>query len=143
MEESINSDITMCATNTFNNILHEIQKSCLNYHLQMSPYSAIFSIKKSFQKDRSGQLILPVLDNKHCADNTCVDTKYRELQQEVEKLVKKHEELFSELSAAYDTIDVLKKINTNQNETLSNLENENMCTKEALIVLKKNIMKIE
>ena len=86
MEESINSDITICATNTFNNILHEIQKSCLNYHLQMSPYSAIFSIKKSFQKDRIGQLILPVLYNKHCADNTRVDTKYREIQQ-VEHIV--------------------------------------------------------
>ena len=56
----------MYATNSFNDILYAIEKSCLNYHLQMSPFSAIISIKKSFKKDKSGQLILPVPGTQIC-----------------------------------------------------------------------------
>ena len=55
----INSDISMLAANVFNAIIDQIQNSKLNYHLQISPFSAMVSIKKTFIKDKRGQTILP------------------------------------------------------------------------------------
>lgn len=51
----------MLADQTFNNILDKIQKSNLNFQLQVSPFSAFISLKKSLVKDRSGSFLLPQL----------------------------------------------------------------------------------
>ena len=62
MDEFINSDFDdpkMIATQTFNNILDGIQKSNLNFQLQVSPFSAYISLKKTFVTDKSGSLLLP------------------------------------------------------------------------------------
>ena len=55
----INSDATMIATQTFYNILNQVQNSNLNYQLQLSPFSAMISLKRSLVKDKSGNPILP------------------------------------------------------------------------------------
>ena len=49
----------MAASRTFDQILEQIQTSHLNFHLQISPFSAVISLKKSFVKDRSGVPLLP------------------------------------------------------------------------------------
>ena len=62
MEEFISSDFTnpeMIADQTFSNILDVIQKSNLNFQLQVSPFSAFISLKKSLVKNRSGSILLP------------------------------------------------------------------------------------
>ena len=51
----------LLADQTFNNILDKIQKSNLNFQLQVSPFSAFISLKKSIVKDRSGSFLLPPL----------------------------------------------------------------------------------
>jgi hypothetical protein len=38
----------------FENILKQVMDSCLNYKLEMSPFSAVISLKKSFIRDKSG-----------------------------------------------------------------------------------------
>ena len=58
MEKSINSDDTMAASEMFDIILSQIQRSSLNFRLQVSPYSAVISLKKSLVKDKFGTLIL-------------------------------------------------------------------------------------
>ena len=58
-DQLINSEATMIANQNFYDILNQVQNSQLNYHLQLSPFSAIISLKKSLIKDRTGCLILP------------------------------------------------------------------------------------
>ena len=49
----------MLASAEFNKIIRQIQSSNLNYQLQISPFSAYISVRKTFAKDRSGNLLLP------------------------------------------------------------------------------------
>ena len=43
----------------FNNLIDSVRNSCLNYHAQISPFSAVISVKKSFVKDYNGCSITP------------------------------------------------------------------------------------
>ena len=52
-------DSTMVAKRTFDDLLAQIQASNLNFHLQLSPFSASISLKKSFIKDKFGNTLLP------------------------------------------------------------------------------------
>ena len=51
MQEFINSDLnlTMLATQAFDDILDQIRSSSLNFHVQISPFSAVISLKKSLR----------------------------------------------------------------------------------------------
>ena len=53
MDQDINSDQApaMLASNMFYQML--------NYHLQLTPFSAQISLKKSLMKDKPGNLLLP------------------------------------------------------------------------------------
>ena len=53
---------TMTAERTFDSLLQQIQSSNLNYHLQLSPFSAYISLKKSPIKDKTG-VPLPTTSN--------------------------------------------------------------------------------
>ena len=62
MDSLTNSDVvntTMLATMTFDNILKEIQSSNLNFQCQVSPFSALISLKESLVKERDGSVRLP------------------------------------------------------------------------------------
>ena len=52
-------DITMQASNMFNDILDKVRNSSLNFNIQMSPFTATISLKKLLAKDRSGAYIQP------------------------------------------------------------------------------------
>ena len=54
---------TMMASNTFDRLLREIQASNLNFHLQVSPFSAHISLKKSLVRERDGTYRQPVLSS--------------------------------------------------------------------------------
>ena len=56
MDEIAVSDINpkMVATRTFENVLHYIQSSDLNFQLQLSSFAATISLKKSLVKDKTG-----------------------------------------------------------------------------------------
>ena len=62
MQRNVSSDIVnpeMLADQTFHNILDGIQRSNLNFQLQVSPFSAYISLRKSLVKDLSGSVLLP------------------------------------------------------------------------------------
>ena len=63
MKLSTDSDIvpnpTMLASNVFEAIIDKIRYSNLNFQIQMSPFSAIVSLKKSFITNKSGIPLLP------------------------------------------------------------------------------------
>ena len=109
MNRSISSDISdpkMLADQTFNNILYEIQRSNLNFQLQVSPFSAYISLKKSLVKDRCGSLLLPPLSSSN------VNTDYAELiarinQLENDLLIQKnnHEDAVSQSNVANEKLE--------------------------------------
>ena len=49
----------MIASRIFNDILNTVQSSNLNFCLQISPFAANISLKKSFLKDKSGNVLIP------------------------------------------------------------------------------------
>ena len=75
----------MSATQTFETLLNQVKSSNLNYHLQQSPFSAFISLKKSFVKDRAGQLLTP--------SPTSVDLHDHSLKSEICALTEKNLQL--------------------------------------------------
>ena len=59
MDGFIDSDYTMIASQIFDKILNSIRDSGLNFSLQMSPFAATISLKKSLVKDKFGRFIIP------------------------------------------------------------------------------------
>ena len=58
MKQTLNSDEKMVTSKIFDHILQQIQQSNLNFCIQVSPFSASISLKKSLAKDKMG---LPVI----------------------------------------------------------------------------------
>ena len=50
----------MIAEKTFSNIIQQVLSSNLNFQLQLSPFSAMISLKKPPVKDILGNIIKPV-----------------------------------------------------------------------------------
>ena len=109
MENSV-SDLnpTMLATRAFDKILEEIQSSHLNFQLQMSPFSASIFIKKSFIRDKLGNMLLPVdkVSHSECS-----------LQHENSELVDKNDRLQLRILE-------VEKDNEAKNETIEILQNK-------------------
>ena len=65
MKQVNNSDKNpaMLALSDYQNILDQIQYSNLNFQIQLSPSSALISLKKSFVKDRNGDILIPPVEN--------------------------------------------------------------------------------
>ena len=100
MKEMINSDINlkMLATTSFDHVINEIQRSGLNFQLQISPFSALISVKKSLIKDVSGKPLLPPKIKPDRSDFTseqieALVSKNIELEKELTLLRMKHEEV--------------------------------------------------
>ena len=109
-DELFNSDSinpTMLASEAFDSILDQIKNSCLNFHIQLSPFSAIISLKRSFTKDKSGNLLLPPI-SRVPVYNEVVD-KNLNLEKDVAVLTKRHDEAVDECKEAHGIIESLKK----------------------------------
>ena len=111
MQESINSDVNMnsmmLASQTFNYILEQVQTSCLNFQMQISPFSAVISIKKSFVKDKFGKMQLPSPDLYESFD--VLRDKIIQLEKEVTDLTKKYETAVNDCENAQQVIKSLEK----------------------------------
>ena len=112
MDEFTNSDfnLTMLATQSFNNILEQIQSSCLNFQIQISPFSAVISLKKSLIRDQSGKPRLPTkLDDtsEHVED---LVTKNLELERKLIVLSNKHAELINDFAKYKETMKDLQNL---------------------------------
>ena len=91
MDELTDSDLAMVANAEFENILRSIRNSCLNYNLQVSPFSAIISLRKTMIKDKVGAYISP----RHCEDispdlrreNTVLEDKLNSFRRKYEELI--------------------------------------------------------
>ena len=85
----------MTASQAFDNLLGKVQASCLNFKIELSPYSAVIHVKKSFIKNRFGQAVVPVVEGSLEAQGVH-DKKVVELEKENEMLKEKIEETVKE-----------------------------------------------
>ena len=142
MENSV-SDLnpTMLAKTAFDKILEEIQSSHLNFQLQMSPFSASIFIKKSFIKDKLGNMLLP----NHKVSHTDFS-----LQHENSELVEKNDrlqfrvlEMEKDKKAKNETIEILQnklaKAEASALRMFEEKNNEEMTLKKALNSLNKEM----
>ena len=90
-DQCVNSDMNMFASKTFDNILNSIKDSNLNFHLQLSPFSAIISLKKSLVCDKLGT---PLLPSHQIYDNKDLIARNQQLEAEMMKLETKYTHFF-------------------------------------------------
>ena len=113
MDEFLDSDcnnLTMLATKSFDDILEQVRASSLNFQIQISPFSAIISLKKSLTKDKSGNPIAPKkLVNLSSHQIEALAVKNLELERKLSTLQNDHTVLFNECTEAYETINKLEK----------------------------------
>ena len=114
-----NSDTTMLASKAFHDILNRIQSSNLNFQLQISPFAALISLKKTLVKDKSGAYLLPpsapILRDD---DFENLVAKNRELERNILDLQKNYEKVAKDCAKTY--------------EFLQNTESENEILKKAI-----------
>ena len=103
--------VKMIATKSFENILHQIQQSSLNFHIQLSPFSAEISLKKSLIKDLNGAAFQEseniVTDDNIACQDLQAQTK-TEIKKEKPIPVEIHDELLEKYSNAMKTIENLE-----------------------------------
>ena len=112
MEESVTSDKTnhtMLVNATFHHILEEVQNSSLNFQLKVSPFSAIIALKKSFIKDKSGNLLLPSPRYASSENIGVICERNKQLEKDMKMLAEMHEHVVNNCENAYEIIKSLKE----------------------------------
>ena len=102
----------MSANIAFTNILSCIQSSGLNYRIQMSPFSANISLKKSLIKTLSGSPILPTVTGAEINRNV--------LERELTEMRESYEDLLQKLAVAYKKIEDSENDMNDRNKTIRN-----------------------
>ena len=161
MEQLINSDLdpTMVTTNAYEKILDQIMTSNLNFQIQMSPFSAVISLKKSLIKNKSGVPILPPVSRHSEASEGAKNTRLKEeIKCLRDDLTKSTENLDASNKVITDLInqkehkleaDVKSKLNEknnlpeNLNFKISKLESENITNKLVIENLKIELKELE
>ena len=59
MEELFNSDFTMIASKLFDKIVNDVKNSGLNFRLELTPFGAKISLKKTTLRNKDGTFIIP------------------------------------------------------------------------------------
>ena len=130
MDEISTTDVTMLASRMFDDVLQNIQTSCLNFTMQVTPFSAMISLRKSFMKNRGGSLVLPIKSL---------------IEKDIQVL--KDKETVDELANAYEKIKELEAKIQYRDTTIENLEIAAAKAKESAVMLNKmvndNRMKFE
>ena len=129
-----NSDVTMAVSSTFDHILDQVKTSNLNFWIQLSPFSATISLKKSLVKDVSGQPLLPpILNSKPVIKSECDNhddllQKVCKLEIDLEQMKSVHAEAIDDNADAYKKIKLLKQelknMKATKDETIEQLSIE-------------------
>jgi hypothetical protein len=139
VEKITTSDINpaMAASRTFDSILEKIQRSNLNFQLQISPFSAVISLKKSLVKDKSGNTLLPPSPPPTVAspgypctpplaseEVAALIAKNLKLEKDVLSIRKDYEDAIDDAASAHFTIKQLQSQPKLENETLHDVKKE-------------------
>ena len=158
----------MVASKTFDSILEQIQASNLNFQLQISPFSANISLKRSPIKDKSGAPIcLPNVSQPclaHSSEAAALASKNLKLESDLEALRRDYEFAVQDSVEAHQKIKFLEsqhavKIEPNealenelseknhlvksQNDKILKISNENECCQRKIEQLSLDIQDLE
>ena len=114
----------MTASETFENLLKQVQSSYLNFKIELSPFSAIIHLKKSYIKNQQGIPLLPPPDQDHAmvAPNAGdSDVRVQELVMENESLKLKLNAAMKETEKCNDVIEKLKNQNEQKQQEIESL----------------------
>ena len=102
--------ITMMASQKFYSILQEIQLSHLNFQLQLSPFSAVISLKKSFVREKDGSVRVPPHFGDKVSEADLSDYKgdNQKLVRELDTLRGKYAELVDDCASKTEELVVAK-----------------------------------
>ena len=92
----------MAASQSFFNVVQEIQSSGLNFKIELSPFSAIIYLKNSLLKNKAGFIIEPPTVTQDV--NGVQNQKISQLEQEIEALNQKLKILVIANEKCHDTI---------------------------------------
>ena len=124
------SDMKMAAEKIYNDLIDKITNSKLNFQMQLSPFSACISLKKSLQKDRAGTYVAPsFLEKVDENDKLLVRIKNLEgelintkeelrLAQQQLSVKSENDMIFRDIFLIKAENDILKKENDDLSETL-------------------------
>ena len=117
------SDLEMAVNSTYASILNEIQLSNLNFSIQITPFAAYITLKKSAQKDLNGHHVPPsppllVLlqnlqqENLNLRDkNFTLNSAYESLEKNYNRIVMENASLVDAIEETNSTIAALTKDN--------------------------------
>ena len=145
------TELEMCVNNTFGSILNEIQLSNLNFTLQVTPYAAYITLKKSVQKDRNGVPATPsppllyllqqaqqvILQLQH--ENYKLKTAVAALEEKTKSTLDEKDALVDTIKEANETAAGLAATNNNLNDMITEAEKESSKIKAEKIVLESKI----
>ena len=132
MKENIDSDFNpaMLASLAFENIIDKIRNSNLNFQLQMSPYSAQISLKKSLVTEKTG---VPRHPSTTCyaASNSSLESERKNMQLEsklnnikveYDRVVDERDEAFARIKCLETEIERISIKHENENENITEIE---------------------
>ena len=120
----------------FDNILQEIQLSNLNFQIQVSPFSALISLKKSFVKEKDGSLRLPTppksSSHQSSRSETDLTTRNEKLENDLNALRQKYEDVSEQYGEALTRIKSYEELTekhfknefTKKDDTIADLKRE-------------------
>ena len=124
----------MAAVKTFNSIVQQVQASNLNYHLQLTPFAANISLKKTNIKDRFGRPIqtevVPHVDSNHetealHAQKYKLENELANVKREFASTVHEHEKLLNDIRATIKSEESDKQELVECKAAIDNLLKEN------------------
>ena len=133
MLTSDSTNLTILASQNFDAILEQVKNSSLNFQIQVSPFSALISLKKSFVKDKSGNLLLP--SNRHGTSENTRDSveKNLKLERDIMVLTNMHKEVVDNLEKTLQEAKVKQEVvATEANEREQKLKAEIETLKKTL-----------
>ena len=95
----VNSTMSAAAL-AFDSIIHLIQSSNINFKLQLSPFAANISLKKTPVKDRTGIPFLPRVPNHPYSSEVDALTKISELENELVKMKNDYDDAMKDCETA-------------------------------------------
>ena len=107
----------MLALNTFEYIIDQIRSSNLNFQLQMSPFSAQISLKRSFVKEKADISRLPTPSVQHDLNKTttslesavaALTTKNLQLEKDLDTIKSNYAQSVDDCQEAYEKIRLLE-----------------------------------
>ena len=137
---SSDTNTAMLAKKVFDGIVEQVQSSNLNFQLQLSPFSATIFLKKSFVRDKLGNMLLPSInvnrsdnnnlfgeiDHLKCnileieEDNKTKDNTIRNLEEKLRKTEASATKAFTDKN---EEVNILKTSLKNANKEIDILKN--------------------